>query len=182
MIKTAFPVATLAIAAALVWLPACSSGGDSDGHGGGGGAGAGGMTGVAGTTGAAGASGPAGSNGAAGRAGSGGSPGLGGTGGNYVAGVSRSKTVSSLTDAEKAALCDWYVPQLGGYGAPRTCSMALIDAPADQASCISGFPSCNATVGNLADCLGKVGAAQATCTGVTATATSACLTSASCLN
>jgi hypothetical protein len=171
MIKTAFPVA--ALVAALAWLPACGSSNDGGGHGGSGG----GATGAAGTTGAAGASGPAGSNGAAG------SVGTGGTGGNFVAGVSRTKTVSSLSDAEKAALCDWYVPQLGGYGAATTCTMALIDAPADQATCISSFPNCSATVGNLADCLGKVAAAQMTCTNVMSAAfTAPCVSSASCLN
>ena len=44
--------------------------------------------------------------------------------------------------------------------------MAVVDAPADQADCLAKFPTCNVTVGDLADCFVKVGTAQAACTNV----------------
>ena len=173
-----------AVLMTMLTLAACGGGSDDSGKGGSVGSGIAGSAG--GTSGLAG-SGPAGSPGVAGSRG--GSPGVAGqsgvagSSGTTVAGVSRSKTVSSLTTAEKTALCDWYAPQVGGYGAAATCSMALIGAPADQASCLADFPTCSATVGNLADCFAKVGAAQMTCTNVqgTAVSTPACISAASCL-
>jgi hypothetical protein len=155
---------------------ACSSGGDDGGKGGtiGGGAGRGGSSGLAGH---------GGNPGAGGLVGTGGNPGTGGSDPNSVSGVSRSKTVSSLTTAEKTMLCDWTAAQFGGYGAPSTCSMALISAPANQADCLASFPTCDATVGNLADCFTKVIAAQTACTNVqlAAVTTPACVSAASCL-
>jgi hypothetical protein len=178
MSKTVFGVALMAILSLGLGFAACSSDGDGTGHGGSGGAssGHGGSTGLAG-------SGPAGSSGLAGSIGAAGQSGAAGSGGDTVAGVSRAKSVATLTTAEKMALCDWYAPQVGGYGAATTCSMALIGAPANQASCLADFPTCTATVGNLADCFGKVGAAQMTCTNVSLTAatTPACVAASSCL-
>jgi pilus assembly protein FimV len=182
MFKTVLGAALIA----MLSFAGCGGGSDDNGKGGSVGsgiAGAGGRagSGVAGNPGVAGSRG--GSPGVAGGSGVAGQSGVAGSGGNTVAGVSRSKTVSSLTTAEKTALCDWYAPQVGGYGAAATCSMALIGAPADQASCLADFPTCSATVGNLADCFAKVGAAQMTCTNVqgTAAGTPACLSAASCL-
>ena len=34
-------------------------------------------------------------------------------------GLDRSKPISSVTEAEKNTLCDWFAPMLGGYGAPQ---------------------------------------------------------------
>jgi hypothetical protein len=167
--------------ALVLAFAACSS--DDDGPGGPGSGGSGGKGGGGGGTSGLAGHGVAGSSGVAGGIGAAGNSGAAGSNGNTVAGVSRSKTVSTLTTAEKMALCDWYAPQVGGYGAPATCSMALIGAPADQASCLADFPTCSATVGNLADCFAKVGAAQMTCTNVQATAisTPACISASSCL-
>jgi len=80
------------------------------------------------------------------------------------AGVDRSKQVSSVTDADKAALCDWFAPMVGGYGATHPCAQAFITAPPDKATCIAEFPVCAVTVGAFADCVAVIVAAQNTCT------------------
>jgi hypothetical protein len=174
----------IALGAALISILsiACSSEGDGTGKGGASGGGlagsgpggsSGGSTGLAGS----------GSGGSSGVAGGPGTTGAAGSNGSTVAGVSRTKTVSSLTTSEKTALCDWYAPQVGGYGAAATCSMALIGAPADQAACLADFPNCSATVGNLADCFTKVIQAQTACTNVqgAAASTPACISASACL-
>jgi pilus assembly protein FimV len=177
MIRIAFGAALISILSI-----ACSSEGDGNGTGNGGASGGSGLAGSGGSPGVAG-SGPGGSTGAAGSPGAAGSTGAAGDSGNTVAGVSRTKTVSSLTASEKTALCDWYAPQVGGYGAAPTCSMALISAPASQAACLADFPACTATVGNLADCFTRVIQAQTACTNVqgTAISTPACISASACL-
>jgi hypothetical protein len=168
----------IALGAALISVLsiACSSDGDATGRGGA----SGGSSGLGGSSGHPGAAG----NAAGGGPGAGGNPGAAGnTGANTVAGVSRTKMVSTLNDTEKAALCDWYAPQVGGYGTAPTCSMALISAPASQSACLADFPTCTATVGNLADCFTKVIQAQTACTNVTgaAVSTPACASASACL-
>lgn len=107
----------------------------------------------------------------------------GGNGGASVAGVDRSKSIASLTDDEKTALCNWIAPQLGGYGAAQQCELVPISAPADVADCLSGFPSCSVPVGTLADCYGKIVDAVNACTQSAydaARTSTVCLSSASC--
>jgi len=87
-----------------------------------------------------------------------------GSSGDGPGGVDRSKQVSSVTDADKAALCDWFAPMAGGYGATHPCAQALITAPPDKATCIAEFPVCAVTVGAFADCVAVIVAAQNTCT------------------
>ena len=80
------------------------------------------------------------------------------------AGVDRSKQVSSVTDADKAVLCDWFAPMVGGYGITHPCAQAFITASPDKATCIAEFPVCAVTVGAFADCVAVIVAAQNTCT------------------
>lgn len=84
-------------------------------------------------------------------AGCGGSSGGGGTG---ASGVASSKRLDSLTDAEKASLCDWTNAKLGGYGMSVDCGGGLtLDADASQAECVASAPTnCSATVGQLEAC------------------------------
>src|SRR5262245_17407867 len=88
----------------------------------------------------------------------------GGGGGNGPAGVDRSKPISSVTEADKGALCDWFVPMVGGYGAPPPCAMGFLSAPPDKATCIMEFPSCAVSIGDFEDCVVAVVAAQNVCT------------------
>ena len=92
--------------------------------------------------------------------------GCGGSSGppNGPAGVDRNQPVSAVSDTDKAALCDWYSAMVGGYGTSPSCADYLISAPPDQSICVSAFPSCDATVGQLADCIVAAIAAQNTCT------------------
>jgi hypothetical protein len=110
----------------------------------------------------------------------------GGTGeemGGFVAGVDRSKSISSLSDDDKTALCNWVAPQLGGYGAADPCALVPLGAPADLADCLSGFPACDVPVGTLADCYSRVIDAVNACTQSAydaARTSTVCLSSASC--
>jgi hypothetical protein len=106
-------------------------------------------------------------------------------GGQLVAGVDRGKLVSSLTTSEKTALCDWYAPQVGGYGAADACDLVGISAPDDLADCLSGFPDCAVKVGDLADCFTKIIDAETACTeaaNMAAITSSVCATAAPCFN
>jgi hypothetical protein len=74
-----------------------------------------------------------------------------------TSGVSPSKQLVSLTDAEKGKLCDWAVARFGGYGT-RSCNSPLFSY-ADQAACVadspspSSTPSCQATVAQMEACI-----------------------------
>lgn len=72
----------------------------------------------------------------------------GGGGGMGASGVASSKRLDSLTDAEKALLCDWTNAKLGGYGMSMDCGGGLsLDADASQAECVADwFTTCAATV------------------------------------
>src|SRR6187399_3237958 len=87
-----------------------------------------------------------------------------GGGANGPAGVDRSKQVTALDDADKGALCDWFAPMVGGYGAPAPCSLGGVSAPPDKATCIAEFPVCDAAIGVFEDCIVAVVAAGRTCT------------------
>jgi hypothetical protein len=89
--------------------------------------------------------------------------GSGGTGG--PAGVDRSRLVSAVTDDDKAALCDWFAPMVGGYGATHSCQDAYLTAPPDKATCVAEFPPCtgSVTVGQFEDCVVAIVAAQDQC-------------------
>jgi hypothetical protein len=78
----------------------------------------------------------------------------GGGGANGASGVPSGKRLDSLTDAEKAAICDWTNNKLGGYGMSKDCGNGLtIDADASQAECVASAPtSCAATVGQAEAC------------------------------
>jgi hypothetical protein len=80
------------------------------------------------------------------------------------AGVDGSQRVASVSDADKASLCDWYVAMVGGYGAPSTCAYAVISAPPDKASCTMQFPVCAVTVSQFEDCVTRLLSAQNVCT------------------
>ena len=85
-------------------------------------------------------------------------------GGSGPAGVDSSKSVATVTDAEKGSLCDWFVGMVGGYGAPATCASAQLMAPPDKATCMMTFPSCDVTVAQFEDCVQRMVAAQNACT------------------
>jgi hypothetical protein len=87
--------------------------------------------------------------------------------------VSGSKQVSTVTDAEKVTLCDWFVGMVGGYGAPSTCADAVIMAPPDMANCLTTFPVCTVTVSQFEDCVTRLVSAQNTCTPAALTAAEA---------
>ena len=90
--------------------------------------------------------------------------GSGGGGGVGVTGLDRSKPISSVTEAEKDTLCDWFAPMVGGYGSSPACALALISAPPDKATCVAEFPSCTATIGQFEDCMMAIVTAQTLCT------------------
>jgi len=79
----------------------------------------------------------------------------GGGGGNGASGVASNKRLDSLTDAEKAAFCDYANGKLGGYGMSVDCGGGLtLDADASQADCVSSAPTnCSATVGQAEACI-----------------------------
>ena len=96
--------------------------------------------------------------------GGGGAGGGGGGGGVGMTGLDRSKPISSVTEAEKNTLCDWFAPMVGGYGSTPACALALISAPPDQATCVAEFPACTATIGQFEDCMMAIVTAQTLCT------------------
>ena len=83
--------------------------------------------------------------------------------GSGPAGVDGSKDITATTPAEKMAVCDWYANLVGGYGAPSSCALAVLDSPPSQADCTSQFPSCAVTVSDFADCVVAVIDAQKQC-------------------
>ena len=79
----------------------------------------------------------------------------GSSGGGSSSGVTGSKRIDSLTDAEKVSICDWTANKLGGYGHVTDCGNGLtLDAPTSQADCTSTAPTnCAATVSQYEACL-----------------------------
>jgi hypothetical protein len=84
--------------------------------------------------------------------------------GNGPPGVDRSKPVSSVTEADKSALCDWFAPMVGGYGSVSACAEGFLTAPPDKATCLADFPVCAVTIGVFEDCVVAIVAAQNACT------------------
>jgi hypothetical protein len=82
--------------------------------------------------------------------------GCGGSGGGApgASGVASGKRLDTLTDAEKAQLCDWTNAKLGGYGGSIDCGGGLtLDAKPSQAACVAGLPTtCAATVAQAEAC------------------------------
>lgn len=84
-------------------------------------------------------------------------------------GVTGTKTIGSLTDADKKQICDWTASLYGGYGQTITCSaISSITGPESQAACLAVAATiestCSATVTQaesctkiMATCNGKVG-------------------------
>jgi hypothetical protein len=74
-------------------------------------------------------------------------------------GLTSSKRLIDLTDAEKGQMCDWIVTKAGGYGHMAFCDggIPLFYYP-DQASCVDDSasatttPKCAATVKQMEDC------------------------------
>jgi hypothetical protein len=79
--------------------------------------------------------------------------------------VDGTKKVADATTADLSAICDWFAGLVGGYGAPRTCSTAILTAPLSQADCVGSFPPCDVTFSDFEACVSVVTQAQATCTG-----------------
>ena len=81
--------------------------------------------------------------------------GCGGSSGGGGSGVTGSKRIDSLTDAEKAKECDWTAGKLGGYGHSTDCGGGItLDAPSSQAYCVSTAPTnCAATVSQYEACI-----------------------------
>jgi hypothetical protein len=102
--------------------------------------------------------------GGAGGTGGGSGGGATGGGGAGMTGLDRSKPISSVTEAEKDTLCDWFTPMVGGYGSTPACALALITAPQDKATCVAEFPACTATIGQFEDCMMAIVTAQNLCT------------------
>jgi hypothetical protein len=88
--------------------------------------------------------------------------GCGGGGGG--SGVDGTKSISTVGDADKASLCDWFAGTVGGYGAPDTCADGFISAPPTKTECIATFPTCAVTVDQFEACVTKIVAAQNACT------------------
>jgi len=105
--------------------------------------------------------------------------------GSGPAGVDRSKQVSAVSDADKSALCDWFAPMVGGYGAAAPCTLGGVSAPPDKATCVAEFPVCAVSVGQFQDCIVAIIAAQNTCTNdalAMAAAKPECAAAAGCFN
>jgi hypothetical protein len=78
--------------------------------------------------------------------------------------VDGNKQVSAATAADKASVCDWFVGMVGGYGFQTACADAFIEAPATQAECTDGFPTCAVPFATFETCVRAIIAAQETCT------------------
>ena len=63
-----------------------------------------------------------------------------------TSGVTGSKTVASLTDADKKKICDWTASLYGGYGMTIACSAtSSVIGPVDQAECLARAAAIPAT-------------------------------------
>jgi hypothetical protein len=83
--------------------------------------------------------------------------------GTGASGLVGSKSLVSLSDAEKGQLCDWMVSKVGSYGNPGTCDLSQPAATfpfltyPDRAACIEDSvdaddPNCQATVAEAEAC------------------------------
>ncbi len=86
-----------------------------------------------------------------------------GYGGTSTSRLNQSKRFTTLSQPERAEMCDWVASLYGGYGqskAPATCEKNVTiskKAPRDQAECVKQLDflpqTCEATVGEVEDCL-----------------------------
>lgn len=81
-----------------------------------------------------------------------GGPQVGGT-----SGVTGSKTIATVTTADKIKICDWTASLYGGYGKTINCTAnSTVSGPADQASCLAEAAmisaTCTATVAQAESC------------------------------
>jgi hypothetical protein len=70
--------------------------------------------------------------------------------------IPSSTLTSDLDDTQKAALCDWSVGALGGYGQVLDCGMTTHIFPVDQAECVAmqfAAYCAKATVGQFVTCV-----------------------------
>jgi hypothetical protein len=91
--------------------------------------------------------------------GSGGAAGEGGTtppdGSPGLPPIDPQTPLDSLTNAQRAMLCDWMIVALGGYGAMIDCGISTRQNYADQASCVASafMYRCPVTVGQYETCI-----------------------------
>lgn len=84
--------------------------------------------------------------------------GTAGSGGARVSGgdLDAGKRLVDLTQAERAALCDWSAAQVGGYGTRFYCPGFVYQTYATQAACVESrsrvAPTCAATVADSRAC------------------------------
>jgi len=73
--------------------------------------------------------------------------------------VDPSANLSSLSPADKAALCDWVAQEFGGYDSRGVCADSAtggLQGPANQSECVVDLlppATCPATVGQLEACV-----------------------------
>lgn len=116
-----------------------------------------------------------------------GTTGDGGAPPKTTSGVTGSKTIGSLSDADTKAICAWTASLYGGYGGKVVCdngsgSTVTISGPADLAECLAEATTipatCKATVAQAESCT----RAMSTCDqGDDDTAASACAAMMACL-
>jgi hypothetical protein len=129
-------------------------------------------------------SGGGGGGGGSGGQGGGSGPGGSGDGGGRRSGVDGTRNVTSLTDAEKTMVCNWFADLLGGYGAADACDAVAISAPPSRVACLARFPSCDARVAVLESCFGMVVEAEQSCSAAaqaTAAMSPDCMVAAPCV-
>ena len=81
-------------------------------------------------------------------------------------GLNSSEDVINLSSSDRAALCDWWASQYGGYGGSVSCGggplVTSLKGPTDQPSCVAGLPKastasqCTATVQNYQNCVQSI--------------------------
>ena len=85
-----------------------------------------------------------------------------GLGGSSRSGVASGQAINAISDADRAAICDWVAESNGGYGGSKPkiqCSGFEITpkAPKSQAVCVEDLAksaaTCTATVGQVEECL-----------------------------
>lgn len=108
----------------------------------------------------------------------------GGASAGTTSGVTGSKKLPQLTDADKKAICDWTAGLYGGYGKSIDCGssggMSLtITGPVDLAECLAEaalVPStCQATVAQSEPCVKVMATCERTNMATVCAATLACL-------
>jgi hypothetical protein len=104
------------------------------------------------------------SNGGAGAGGAGAAGAAAGAPAPPPSSVDASKHLPDATEADLAAICDWFASLVGGYGAPATCSTAILAAPLSLGDCEASFPMCDVPFSDFEACVSAITQAQAACT------------------